>query len=106
MKDILLFLMRRCKWHITITISCLVMIVLTIHTISGFMSLEYILATLTGYIFFVAALWNVRLLFAPSMDENSNAAVVFSRWGVILVSLSMLSYLLLETLFMDLKVLL
>lgn len=96
MREVLLVLMQDCKWHIAVSIGFLVIVVLVIHASRGFVDLEYTFAALVGYIFFVASIWNVQFVNMPSVDENSNGAAVFSRWGLILISLSMLLYFLIE----------
>lgn len=99
MKEILLVLMRDCKWHIDISVGFLVVVVLGIYAVRGFIDYEYIFAALVGYTFFVASIWSVQFVNMPSVDEYSNGAAIFSRWGLILISLSMLLYLILDPLY-------
>lgn len=101
MREVLLVLMQDCKWHIAVSIGFLVIVVLGVNAIRGFFALDPILAALIGYSFFVAMLWNVGLVYMPSVDENSNDAVVFSRWVLILISLFMLLYFLIEPFYVN-----
>lgn len=101
MKEVLLILIQDCKWHIAISVGFLVVAVLGIYTARGFINLEYVLVSLICYIFFVATLWNTRFVYTPSVDENSNGAAIISRWGVILVSLCTLLYVLFNPLYVN-----
>lgn len=96
MKNLVLLIMGKYKLPITICIGCLEFLLLGVHAFIGVDSFEYILSALIGYIFFVAVIWNVGFVYMPSIDEMSNGAAVFSRWMLILVSISLLLYLLFE----------
>lgn len=95
-KEILLVLINDCKWYVAAAVGFLVFVVFGIQAVRGDIDLDYIGGNLIFYIFFLVTLWNVELVYMPSVDEDSTGAIVFSRWGLILVSLSMLLYFLIE----------
>lgn len=63
------------------------------------LSMDVLIPLGVSYLFCLFVLLNGSLVFTPSIDENSNAFEVFSRWGTIVLAVFLLLYLIVEPVF-------
>lgn len=92
MKSALLLLLGRYKLFFTIFTSLIVFI--SIIYACNFTSIRgsEFLVLIVAWAFFLTVIWNVSYVYAPSVNEDSNIYDIISRWGLIVISLIILIY--------------
>lgn len=92
MKDALLLLLGKYKLFCLIFTGLIVFISIIYAYIFTSIVISNFAILIIAWAFFVSLIWNVSYVYAPSVNENSNIYDVVSRWGLIMISLIILTY--------------
>ena len=92
MKSALLLLLGRYKLFFAIFTSLIVFISIIYAWNFTSIRVNEFLGLIVAWAYFLSVIWNVSYVFFPSVNEDSNIYDIISRWGLIVISLIILTY--------------